>query len=92
MVNFLDNDDNIIKEELLTYYHFRANLLTHLNRRLGELELKGSEYDYCTTQGQIKEINNLLEFVRSEGRHTLISKLAESTEIKQSKQNKQNKK
>jgi hypothetical protein len=82
MANFLDNDDNIIKEELLTYYHFRANLLTHLKSRLKVLTFNGSEYDYCTVEGQIKEINNLLEFVRAEGRHTTISKLTESNEIK----------
>jgi hypothetical protein len=80
MVEFLDNNDNIIKEELMTYYHFRANLLKHINDRLNVLDPKGSEYDYCTVQGQIKELHSLLEFIKSEGRHTVLSKLTESIE------------
>ena len=60
MVEFLDNNDNIIKEELMTYYHFRANLLKHINDRLNVLDPKCSEYDYCTVQGQIKELHSLL--------------------------------
>lgn len=79
MVDFLDNDNNIIKEELMTYYHFRASLLKHINDRLSALNPTGSEYDYCTMQGQIQELNSLLDFVKSEGRHTVLSKTAEST-------------
>lgn len=80
MAEFLDNNDNIIKEELMTYYHFRANLLKHINDRLDMLDpTKGSEYDYCTVQGQLKELKLLLEYVKTQGRNTLISKLTEST-------------
>jgi hypothetical protein len=85
MVNFLDNDDSIIKQELMTYYHFRANLLKHINDRLHALTPQGSEFDYCTIEGQIKELNNILEYVKSEGRHTVLSKLTESTNKEKTK-------
>lgn len=80
MAEFLDNNDNIIKEELMTYYHFRANLLKHINDRIDVLDpSNGTEYDYCTTQGQLKELKSLLEYVKTQGRNTLVSKLTEST-------------
>jgi hypothetical protein len=80
MAEFLDNNDNIIKEELMTYYHFRANLLKYINGRIDALNpSNGNEYDYCTTQGQLKELNSLLDYVKSQGRNTVISKITEST-------------
>jgi hypothetical protein len=90
MVNFLDNDDSIIKEELMTYYHFRANLIKHINDRmdhLGEIHNKGTEYDYCKAEGQLAELQLLLEFIKYTGRNTMITKQIESTEIKNQKEN-----
>lgn len=82
MAEFLDNNDNLIKEELLTYYHFRASLIKHINDRMESIKtlVELSEYDYCTIAGQIKELENLNAFIKEHGRHTETSKIAESTE------------
>lgn len=79
MVEFLENNENIIKEELMTYYKFRAELLQHINNRIEAVgNPTGTEYDYCTQKGQLDELHNLLFFVKKYGRHTIISKQIES--------------
>jgi hypothetical protein len=90
MAEFLDNNDNIIKEELMTYYHFRASLIKHINDRMDEINKvhnKGTEYDYCTAEGQMSELKLLLEFIKYTGRNTMITKQVESTHIKNQKEN-----
>jgi hypothetical protein len=82
MAEFLDNNDNLIKEELLTYYHFRASLIKHINDRMESIKTltQSTEYDYCTVAGQIRELENLNAFLKENARHTEVSKIAESTE------------
>lgn len=82
MVEFLDNNENIIKEELLTYYQFRATLINYVSNRLELLNStkNTNEYDYCTQEGRIKELESLQEEIKKYGRHTVITKQIESTE------------
>jgi hypothetical protein len=82
MAEFLDNNNSLIKEELLTYYHFRASVLKHIKDRMESLKnsIQASEYDYCTTAGQVMELESLNAFIKEHGRHTETSKIAESTE------------
>jgi hypothetical protein len=84
MAEFLDNNDDRIRQEMLTYYRFRTNLLMYIGERLESLKntIKSSEYDYCTNAGQLKELEHLDAFVREQGKHTEISKIAESTNKK----------
>ena len=92
MVEFLENNENIIREELMTYYQFRASLIKHVNDRIDLLQKtkNSSEYDYCTQEGQIKELQSLLVAIRNYGRHTVITKQIESTELKELKELKKN--
>jgi len=84
MAEFLDNNDNLIREELLTYYHFRANIIKYIKDRMETIKntIKADEYDYCTTSGQLMELESLRAFIKEHGRHTEISKIAESTNKK----------
>jgi hypothetical protein len=85
MDGYLDKDDNIIKNELLRYYHFRQDLIAHINKRsdeLGQMHTKTNEYDYCTVRGQIIELQNLLAFIKENAQHTIITKQIESANKK----------
>lgn len=84
MAEFLDNNENIIRGELLAYYHFRATIMEHINNRMETIKntITLSEYDYCTTAGQIMELESLIAFLKEQTKPTEITKIMESTNKK----------
>jgi len=50
--------------ESIEFYNFKSQLIDYVTKRISELnDQQGTtEYDYCEVQGQIKELENLLNF------------------------------
>ena len=50
--------------ESIEFYNFKSQLIDYVTKRISELndQQATTEYDYCEVQGQIKELENLLNF------------------------------
>jgi hypothetical protein len=72
MAEFLDNNEDRVREEILAHYRFKTNLLIYIGERIDKIkkDVKASEYDYCTTSGQLMELESLNAFLRDQSTQT----------------------
>ena len=72
MAEFLDNREDRVRQEVLAHYQFKTNLLIYIGDRIETIkkDIKASEYDYCTTSGQLMELDSLNAFLKSQSTQT----------------------